>query len=175
MTDLLVCNTKVSARLAATAIAPGALYKESALKEPLFSRCTPSHVLPIMEFHGSKDPVEHYDGKTTPDGESYALPEWAEEWTIHNGCKNGGRSKTVKLFNGGVEKSTWSCGANEGFVVHYYIHGFGDGWPSTVSLEDDYQRYGPTYFNATLAILDFFREHVLLPESNERRREKDEL
>jgi hypothetical protein len=52
---------------------------------------------------------------------------------------------------------------------------FGDGWPSTVSLEDDYQRYGPTYFNATPAILDFFREHVLPPEGNERRREKDEL
>jgi hypothetical protein len=55
------------------------------------------------------------------------------------------------------------------------IHGFGDGWPSIVSLEDDYQRYGPTYFNAAPAILDFFREHVLPPESNERRREKDEL
>jgi poly(3-hydroxybutyrate) depolymerase len=61
LTDLLACNTKVSARLAATAIASGALYKDSALKEPLFSRCTPSHVLPIMEFHGNKDLVEHYD------------------------------------------------------------------------------------------------------------------
>jgi hypothetical protein len=40
------------------------------------------------------------------------------------GSKNGGRSKTVKLFNGGVEKSTWSCEANEDVVVHYYIHGF---------------------------------------------------
>jgi len=106
LTDLLACNTKVSARLAATAITSGALYKDSPLKEPLFSRCTPSHVLPIMKFHGSKDPAEHYDGKTTPDGESYTLPEWAEEWAIHNGCKNGGRSKTVKLFNSGVEKST---------------------------------------------------------------------
>ena len=52
---------------------------------------------------------------------------------------------------------------------------FGDGWPRRVSLEDDYQRYEPTYFNATPAILDFSGEHVLPPEGNERRREKDEL
>lgn len=49
-------------------------------------------------------PVERYDGKTTPDGESYALPEWAEEWAIRNGCKK--RWPKKDMFNGGVEKST---------------------------------------------------------------------
>jgi poly(3-hydroxybutyrate) depolymerase len=174
LTDLLACDTEVSTRMAAAAIASGAFYKDSALKEPLFSHCTPSHVLPIMEFHGSKDPVEHYDGKTTPDGESYALPEWAEEWAIRNGCNIGEENKTVKLFNGNVEKSMWSCGENEDVVIHYYIHGFGHGWPSTVPLENDYQRYGPTYFNATPVIMDFFRKHVL-SSGNENVRMKDEL
>jgi poly(3-hydroxybutyrate) depolymerase len=54
LTDLLACNIGVSARLAAVAIASGAVYKDSALKEPLFNYCMPSHVLPIMEFHKSK-------------------------------------------------------------------------------------------------------------------------
>ena len=175
LTDLLACNTKVSARLAAAAIASGAFYKDSALKEPLFSHCIPSHVLPIMEFHGSKDPVEHYDGKTTPDGESYALREWAEEWAIRNGCQKGEQNKTVKLFNGKVEKSTWSCGPNEAVVVHYYIHGFGHGWPSTVPLENDYQRYGPTYFNATPIMIDFFKKHTLMPGHIDHARTRDEL
>ena len=175
LTDLLACDAKVSARLAAVAIASGAFYKDGALKEPLFSHCTPSHVLPIMEFHGSKDPVEHYDGKTTPDGESYALPEWAEEWAVRNGCENGEQNRTVKLFNGNVEKSTWSCGQNEGIVTHYYIHGFGHGWPSTVPLENDYQRYGPTYLNATPVIMDFFSKHTLFPGHIDHARTRDEL
>lgn len=38
-----------------------------------------------------------------------------------------------------------------------------------------WKRYGLTYFNAIPVIPDFLREHVLPPESNERRREKDEL
>jgi poly(3-hydroxybutyrate) depolymerase len=127
-----------------------------------------------MEFHGSKDPVEHYDGKTTSDGESYALPEWAEEWAVRNGCKDGEKNKTVKLFNGNVEKSTWSCGESEDVVIHYYIHGFGHGLPSTMPLENDYQRLGPTYFNATPVIMDFFRPHAL-SHDNQHVRTKDEL
>lgn len=173
---MLACYSRVSARLAAAAIASRAFYKDSALKEPLFSHCTPSHVLPIMEFHGSEDAAEHYDGKTTLDGESYALPEWAEGWALRNGCESGGENKTVKLFNGNVDKSTWSCGEYEDVVIHYDIHGFGHRWPSTVPLENDYQRYGPTYFNTTPVIMDFFRKHTLSPGlGNEHVRTKDEL
>jgi hypothetical protein len=76
---VLARNAKVSVRLVAAAIASGAFFKESALKEPLFSYYTASHVLPILKSHEGKDPVEYYTGKTTPDGGSYALPEWAEE------------------------------------------------------------------------------------------------
>jgi hypothetical protein len=33
-------------------------------------------------------------------------------------------------------------------VVHYNIHHFGHRWPITLALENDYQRYGPAYFEA---------------------------
>ena len=174
LTDLLACNDKVSARLAAAAIASGAFYTDAALKEPLFSHCSPSHILPIMEFHGSTDPVEHYDGKTTPDGESYSLPEWCGGWAIRNGCSKDNKNKTTKLYEGNVEKSTWSCGAVDDVVTHYYIHGFGHGWPSTVPLENDYQRYGPTCFNATSIIMEFFGKHSLVSVT-EAARPRDEL
>ena len=54
-----------------------------------------------------------------------------------------------------LRRAHGGCGANEDVI----IHGFGHGWPSTVSLGDGYQRYGPTYFNATLVITG------LLPET----------
>ena len=174
LTDLLACNTKVSTRLAAVAIASGAFYTDSALREPLFSHCTPSHILPIMEFHGSKDPVEHYDGKTTPDGESYSLPEWCEGWAKRNGCSKDDKNKTTQLYEGNVEKSIWTCGEVGDVVIHYYIHGFGHGWPSTVPLENDYQRYGPTYFNATPIIMEFFGKHSLAA-NEEAGQSRDEL
>lgn len=175
LTDLLACSEKVSARLAAVAIASGAFYKDSALKEPLFSRCTPSHILPIMEFHGNKDPVEHYDGKTTPDGEGYSLPEWLEGWAARNGCGKDDKGKTTKLYDGKVEKITWSCGEVEDVVIHYYIHEFGHGWPSTSHMDDDKDiRYGPTYFNATPIVMDFFGKHSLA-EDAEFARQRDEL
>lgn len=169
----------MSTRLAAAGIASGAFYTDGALKEPLFSHCTPSHVLPIMEFHGSKDPVEHYDGKTTPDGESYSLPEWLEGWAVRNGCEGDTKTdepekETVKDWN--AELSTWRCGQTvDAVVVHYYIHGFGHGWPSTLPLENDYQRYGPTKFNATAVIMDFFARHALHRETQQSGTARDEL
>jgi poly(3-hydroxybutyrate) depolymerase len=61
-------------------------------------------------------------------------------------------------------------------VVRYYIHNFGHGWPSTAPLENDYQRSGPTYLNATPLIMDFFRKHILLPGGGtEHFMTKDEL
>ena len=32
---------------------------------------------------------------------------------------------------------------NQEVLVHYYIEGFGHGWPNTMKQDDDNQRYGP--------------------------------
>lgn len=109
LTDLLACDPKVSVMFAAVVIASGASHKDSALEELLVSRCTPGHVPPIMEFHGSKDPVEHCNGKPTPDGEPYTSMEWAEEWAVRKSCNKWEENKIVKLFNGHVEKIMRSC------------------------------------------------------------------
>jgi len=86
---------------------------------------------------------------TTPDGESYALPEWAEEWAIHNGAaktvaearQSNYLMSALKRAHGAVKRMKMLSSITTSMV-------FGDGWPSTVSLGDGYQRYGPTYFNA---------------------------
>lgn len=160
LTDLLACDPTASGRVAAFAISSGAFYTDGALKEPLFSQCHPSRSpVPILEFHGSKDPVIHYDGKTTPDGETYNVLKWVKGWAKRNGCTVED-SKPTPEFDGKVERYSWSRDGKE-VVVHYHIDGFGHGWPSTYPLNNDEQRHGPTYFNGTPVVLDFFRKFSL--------------
>lgn len=166
LTALLACDPKASSRIATFAIASGAFYQDSALKEPLFGHCSPARSpVPIMEFH---------DGKTTPDGETYSLPEWLKDWAVRNGCSPDTQKQTTLLYNGRVERSSWACDPQGEVVIHYYIHGFGHGWPTTTPLDNDDQRYGSTYFNATPIVLDFFSSHVL-PRISATTGGKDEL
>ena len=109
----------------------------------------------FLEFHGTSDPVIHYDGKDTPDGPTYPLYERMRGWADLNGCSP--ENTTTRLFDGHVQKYTWSSNKYQEVVIHYRIEGFGHGFPTTTPLDNDDQRFGPTYFNATLMILDFFR------------------
>ncbi len=174
MAHLLACNSTLSRRIAAFAIASGALYKASALHGlPLFKRCEIKRSpIPIMEFHGSKDPVIHYDGNTTPDGPTFSLPKWLDDWAKRNKCDD---VKRTMEYDGNVDRSAWSRDGQQDVLVHYYIHGFGHGWPSTRPLDNDDQRHGPTYFNATPIILDFFKKWPLLDSAGTAAIPQDEL
>jgi poly(3-hydroxybutyrate) depolymerase len=161
LTALLAGDKHLSIEIAGFAICSGAFYKDSALRDPVFSRCAPGRTpIPILEFHGDKDPVIHYDGKTTPDGETYNIKDWLTEWARRNDCSVDAGYRCESLYNGNVDRSIWSKKRSNGddrdLVIHYYIHGFGHGWPTTTPLDNDFQRYGPTYFDATPLILDFF-------------------
>jgi len=163
LTDLLACDANISKRIAAFAAASAAVYKDSSLKKPLFSHC-PSQTppTPFLEFHGTADPVIHYDGKGTPDGETYAVPERMREWATRNGCATAAFfTTTTELFQGHVQRSSWTCGTYEDVVVHYRIEGFGHGIPSSKPMDNDEQRLGPTYFDAMPIVMDFFRRWSL--------------
>ena len=152
----------MSKRVAAAAIVSGAFYKDRALQGdgPLFGICDKREgPLPVLEMHGSADPVVHYDGKGTPDGETYSLTEWLGDWRERNGCARAQSELQRDVHDGSVQKTEWWCGmGKEGakdVVVHYYIRGFGHGWPSVRSQDDDGQRYGPVEWNGTSDILGF--------------------
>ncbi len=163
MTHLLACDAEVSEQVAAAAIVSGAFYKDHSLKgdEPLFGICDGKRdgPLPILEMHGGADPVIHYDGKGTPDGETYPLKEWLGGWRERNGCARAQSELKRDIHDGSVQKVEWWCGmGKEGakdVVVHYYIRGFGHGWPSMKSQDDDGQRYGPVGWNGTSDIVEF--------------------
>lgn len=169
LAGLLACDSTASSRIAAFAASSGAFYKDEALKEPLFSRCHPSRqAIPMLDFHGDTDPVIHYDGKTTPDGPTYNIFSWIQGWAHRNGCPKGDNGKMISLYGGKVKKTVWTCGGAEDVVEHYKIAGFGHGWPTTFPLNNDEQRHGPTYFNATPIVLDFFQRFRLDSTKSER-------
>ena len=125
LAGLLACDSAVSCRIAAFAASSGAFYKDEALKEPFFSHCHLSRQpIPFLEFHGDKDPVIHYDGKTTPDGPTYDIFGWIQGWAYRNGCSKGDKGIRTLLHAGRVEKTVWTCGGVENVVEHYKIAGF---------------------------------------------------
>ena len=87
LTQLLASDKTLSGKLAAAAIVSGAFYFDHAIKDPLFSHCTPARSpLPMMEVHGTDDPIIHYDAKATPDGQTYDMNKWGRAWAERNGC-----------------------------------------------------------------------------------------
>lgn len=185
LTHLLACDPEVSAQIAAVAIVSGAFYKDHALKgdEALFRVCEngKDKPLPVLEMHGSADPVIHYDGKSTPDGETYAIEEWLGGWRERNGCAGAQTESRRDIHDGSVQKTEWWCGmGREGakdVVVHYFIRGFGHGWPSTRGQDDDGQRYGPVVWNGTTDIVGFLAGKILgsQDEGGKGKEMKDEL
>ena len=166
LTQVLACDKALSSKLAAVAIVSGAFYFDHTLKDPLFSSCTPARSpLPVLDFHGTKDPVIHYDGKGTPDGQTYDIAGWCYSWAERNGCPVGEQPRPVKTDSSRVQALAWRCGSWSESVLHYQIQGFGHGWPSKKVQEDDFQRLGPAPIEATPIILSFFQKHTLPEES----------
>jgi len=163
LAELLACDPKASGRIAGFAMSSAAVYKDEALKEPLFSVCHPSRLpVPVLEFHGDSDPVIYYDGKDTPDGPSYNVFEWLQGWAKRNKCANLEGDRT-SLFDGKVESIVWTTD-DQNLVEHYKIAGFGHGWPTTFPLNNDKkERLSPAPFNATPIVMEFLRRFKGIP------------
>ncbi|MCJ1435083.1 hypothetical protein MMC27_004453 [Xylographa pallens] len=152
---LLAGSPALSARFAAFAIASGAVYTDGALREPLFGKPAPSRApVPVLHFHGDRDPVVCYDGVGTPDGPTYAVEEWVEGWAERNGAE--GEGEREDLYGGTVERRAWVVGG-KAVVVRWLLRGFGHGWPSRRRQEDDGQRLGPVAFEGAGVVLEWFR------------------
>ncbi|TKA75674.1 hypothetical protein B0A49_06582 [Cryomyces minteri] len=162
LVGLLACNDALAHRIAAFAASSGAYYKDEALNEPLFGDCQADRVpTPFLEFHGSKDPVIHYDGDNTPDGPTYNPLEYVQRF-----CSDDAEGTAKKSYGEDVEEYYLSCEGVQDAVQHYWIKDFGHGWPTTTKLSNDDQRYGPTFFNATPIVMRFFRRWSLIVESD---------
>ncbi|MCJ1392040.1 hypothetical protein MMC18_004907 [Xylographa bjoerkii] len=148
---LLAGSPALSARFAAFAIASGAIYKDAALKEPLFGKPLPSRTpIPILHFHGDKDPVIHYDGVGTPDAPTYGVEKWLEGWAKWNGVE--GEGEREELYESEVERRVWKKEGKE-VAVRWLLRRFAHGWPSTRKQDDDGQRLGPVRFDGAVVVV----------------------
>ncbi|MCJ1386276.1 hypothetical protein MMC17_009402 [Xylographa soralifera] len=165
LTYLLAGSPTLSARFAAFAIASGAIYKDAALKEPLFSKPLPNRTpIPILHFHGDRDPVIHYDGVGTPDGPTYAVEKWLEGWAKWNGVE--GEGEREELYDSKVERRVWMVG-RKAVVARWLLRGFGHGWPSTRRQDDDDQRLGPVAFDGAGVVVEWFQGWALEEKGDE--------
>ncbi len=114
MTWLLSC--RFAGRIAAFAPISGNFYAFA-------GGCHPGRPVPILDFHGTKDPLLPYNGipaSVNPAWPLPSIPQWLADWAARNGCTNG---PTVFLHIRNIIAEQWNgCPANAA-VVHYRIVG----------------------------------------------------
>lgn len=120
MTNLLACQ--MAGRIAAFAPVAAAIY-------PLPAGCHPARPVSYLEFHGTSDPLVHYNGNTLP--RFPAIMDMLQEWATRNGCISG---PTIFFQQAEVTGFQWT-GCQAGVIVqHYRIEGGGHTWPgATIS------------------------------------------
>lgn len=171
LTGLLACTPAINRRIAAFAGVAAAFYTDASLTEPLFGAgCNPQLLrgrkLPIMEMHGLNDSTIAYGGDNSPAPNTIPLTEWVGAWVGREGCS--GSDPDVRMLDGGnVTRYAWSCDGWKEVFVHYKIDKFGHGWPATAWQGEPFEslRLGPTTWNATSVILEWFQRWTLPPQN----------
>src|SRR2546421_7339525 len=148
MTNVLACT--LAGRLAAFAPVSGSY-------PPYPGGCHPVRPVPLLEFHGTADPIVPYNGS-----QSRQLPPilaWLQEWATRDGCTMG---PTVFYKQVNVTGLEWTDCRGNATVVHYRIQGEGHRWPSITFKEPG----GPTgtivkALSVSALIWSFFQQHPL--------------
>jgi polyhydroxybutyrate depolymerase len=169
MTSLLACT--MANRFAAFAAVAGIV---------MDSPCRPGRRVPILAFHGTADPILHFNGgvgnavlnhvlgtgpapppttQPPPKLNGGGYPSFVREWAAKDGCN---LRSTDKKVGAQVILRTYRCppGAAVGF---YIVLGGGHAWPGSELSAAVASITGPSTFeiNATDLIWQFFREHRL--------------
>jgi polyhydroxybutyrate depolymerase len=132
---------------------------------PFPNTCPGNVVRPIIEFHGTADPIVAYRGGPVNavgfDGlNSPGVLDTAAKWADHNGC-SGARNLQVASD---VTRTAWTGCAAHGDIVLLTIQGGGHTWPGPIDLTKlGVFELGATTssIDATKLTLDFFDTHPL--------------
>ncbi len=143
---LLAC--RIPNKFAAFAAVSGAFYPESTRS------CVKSPGVSVLEFHGTADPVIHYNGGRRFDEVLPSVPSWLSTWTRKADCLDAPIEVPVNQF---VTRVDWPfCSPVGTEIVHYRITGGTHRWPGSAG-----GRHGGVSdsIDATGLIWDFFRWH----------------
>ncbi|KAF1356455.1 hypothetical protein BDV97DRAFT_365217 [Delphinella strobiligena] len=161
MCNMLACDKALSASFAAIAPVSGAFYTTPA-NESFSTNCDPSHVMPVIEFHGLNDTTISYDGGEASGVDLPDIASWAKDWAVANGCDNS-TSPDVSYSNGSTtEIVSYSCNGKDGIVQHYAINNLMHDWPATSwNSDNDGHSSLEAPINATIIIMEFFANWTL--------------
>jgi polyhydroxybutyrate depolymerase len=135
---------EISSRVAAIAPVAGVLGVKT---------CNPTRPVPIMEFHGTLDPLVPYLGDPLLGFPS--VPDTFAGWAAHDGC-TGQPTQTYDNVDSQCQTYTdCSAGAE---VTLCTVQGGGHTWPGGLPIPIGYTT---PFLNATDAMWDFFQKHPL--------------
>lgn len=128
------------------------------------TKCTPQRAMPVLDFHGTGDPIVPYNGGTPVIpidlGSSFiqfrSVTTTIDAWRQIDGCLGGGN---VVYQNGDSTCTEYAQCRSGARVTHCKIDGGGHEWPGGVAVP----LLGKTSndISATDAILNFFDAHPL--------------
>lgn len=124
MSGFLAC--RLARRIAAFAPISGNFYA-------LPGGCNPGRPVPILEFHGTMDPVVPYNGipaRINPEWPLPSIPQWLQDWAARDGCKSG---PIVFLHEPEVTGMQWTDCEGNATVIHYRIEGGGHSIPTLIN------------------------------------------
>jgi polyhydroxybutyrate depolymerase len=124
MSFLLACQ--LGDRIAAIASVTGSMTPET------YDDCTPTHPTPVLQIHGTDDPVVPYDGADF----SKSIEEVLSYWVDYNNCSPTAGVIDVPNSNPGdgstVEHYVYSGGTNDVTVEHFKVENGAHTWPGTI-------------------------------------------
>jgi polyhydroxybutyrate depolymerase len=145
MTNVLACT--LAGRLAAFAPVSGSY-------SPYPGGCHPVRPVPLLEFHGTADPIVPYNGSVSK--QYPPILAWLQGWATRDGCTMG---PTVFYKQANVTGLEWTNCRGNATVIQYRISGEGHVWPHVT-----FNKPGGTAvyaLSASALIWSFFQQHPL--------------
>lgn len=120
-----------------------------------FSPCTPSRPVPVMEFHGTADPIVSYNGGGLSSADS--VPDTIAAWVARNGCSG---TPVVSFQQGDATCEAYGSCEQGADVVLCTLSGDGHQWPGGQSAGAFFGSINMD-IEASPALLDFFLAHPM--------------
>jgi polyhydroxybutyrate depolymerase len=153
MAHLLAC--KLSDRIAAIGGVAGAYLHQ-------WEFCQPKRPVPVIAFHGTKDPfVPYYGGPTISHRSPYKfgpVEEWAAKWARRNGCED---KRDIIPAIGKVRGVRYTNCDEDVEVILYSVEGGGHTWPGGDELPRWLVGHTTQEVNATELMWEFFSKYAL--------------
>ncbi len=126
-----------------------------------FGLCDPGRSIPVMEIHGSEDPIVPFDGIP---GLLQSVPEVVDFWTTNNNCSTEPTITPLPDIdttdNSTVTLKIWGACDDNAEVWLYEIAGGGHPWPGDLFVPPPFLEHENKDIHASTEIWNFFNRHV---------------